>query len=56
MKNLQITADWILCNFSHTGSYPGDGTGSFFVIVQMRNGMSLRLKEFLMNMKNLKMK
>lgn len=30
MKKLQITADWILCNFSHTGSYPGDGTGSIF--------------------------
>lgn len=30
MKNLEITADWILNNFSHTGYYPGDGTASIF--------------------------
>jgi hypothetical protein len=30
MKNLQITADWILCNFSHSASCKGDGTVSIF--------------------------
>jgi hypothetical protein len=30
MKTLQITADWILNNFSHEGWYPGDGFGSIF--------------------------
>jgi len=30
MKNLQITADWILNNFSHTASCSGDGTVSIF--------------------------
>jgi hypothetical protein len=30
MKNIQITADWILSNFHHTGGYHVDGTGTIY--------------------------
>lgn len=30
MKAIQITADWILSNFSHTGSYPGNETAIIY--------------------------
>ncbi len=30
MKTIEITADWILENFHHTGCFPGDGTATIY--------------------------